>query len=290
MHISKTLIALAFGICAAQSASAAPMLNPASTAPYAQGSGLSATWTQVRDDYRFSQQPWREPGSAERPIGSYGWGTGVWSTRDIRHVQSLADDDANVVSRVRGTSAVSFANSIYNEKAANGSYGTWGHDYTRPLVPIVEQTGQQTNYVGSFTGYIYIAEGGLYDFSLFVDDGFTFSLFGSDGERLGMERETLAGSTEGRDYFALSDAYGGERIQLGSGYYGIHIDYFNRLEAGVIDLAMKGPSDDDWRGISSDQLFTSIPGQVPEPGTLALLTLGFIGFGASRKRMAQQRA
>ncbi len=290
--ISKSLGALFLCACLAQPAAATLMLDPLSSAGYVTGGGLAATWSQVRDDYRFSQQPWLEPGQSAQAIGNFNWGTGIWGTVDIEHVQNLAPTDPALLGRVSTVSAVSFANQTYNELAGNGGYGTWGYDYSRPLAPIVAQTGVQTNYAASFGGYVYIADAGLYDFGLFADDGFTFALTGANGV-LGVNRETLAGSSTGRDHYTLSGANGNSAISLGSGYYGIQIDYFNRLESGVIDLALWGPQDQDWRSISADWLFVDIPAStnvVSEPGMLALLAFGLIGVGSSQRRRQIRKA
>lgn len=282
--IVKTLAVLAVALQVPPSVSAPLELIPVSTAPYVTGGGLSATWSQVRDDYRFSQQMWTEAGSDPAAIGTFGWGTGIWGTVDIAHVQSLPNDSAALIGRVNDTSAVNFANLTYNMLIGDGALGHWEYDRQRPLAPIVQQTGSQTNYAASFAGFLYIPEAGAYDFSLFVDDGFVFSLMGANG-MLGMERETLAGSANGRDLFALSASNGNTTVMMGSGYYGIEIDYFNRLEAGVIDLALWGPQDQGWRSISTDWLFTELPrNAIPEPGTLALVLLAFTALGRQARK------
>lgn len=277
----RTLAALAFALQVTPSSATPLDLLPVSSAPYIAGGGLYATWSQVRDDYRFSQQMWSEAGNDPVAIGTFGWGTGIWGTIDIAHVQGLPSGAADLVGRVTGVSAVNFANVTYNMLADNGALGGWEYDRQRPLAPIIEQTGSQTNYAASFTGFLYIPEAGAYDFGLFVDDGFAFSLTGANGA-VGMARETLAGSATGRDLFALSAANGDTAVLLGSGYYGIEIDYFNRLEAGVIDLALWGPQEQGWRSISTDWLFTEVPtgpASIPEPGTLALILLAFTVLG-----------
>ncbi|MFC5770173.1 PEP-CTERM sorting domain-containing protein [Thauera sinica] len=275
----------AIAVVSAQGAIAAPALNPLSTAAQAVGDGLSATWVQVRDDARFSSQPWAEPGQAPMPIGSYGWGDGIWGTVDVPYLQGLADGDPRIVGRVSGTSAISFANATYNDLAAGGAYGTWGYDYARTLAPIIGLTGQQTNYAASFTGYIYIAAAGLYDFGLFADDGFVFSLSGSDGE-YSVAHSTHAGSTNGRDYYTLSGANGDSAVELAIGYYGVSLDYYNRLEAGVIDLAWWQPGSEAWHSIGTDNLFDQLPvSSVPEPSVPAMIGVGGLVMLLRRRRM-----
>ena len=64
--LSKSFGTLACCVCLAHPASATLMLDPLSTASYVTGAGLSATWSQIRDDYRFSQQTWVEPGQCAK--------------------------------------------------------------------------------------------------------------------------------------------------------------------------------------------------------------------------------
>lgn len=293
LQASSIRIAVAvLALASAPASSAALSLDPLSAAPQSSGGGVSATWVQVRDDAHFSTQPWAEAGGPALPIGSYAWGDGIWGTGDVNVLMGLPAGDPMLVGRVGGLSAISFANTVYNGLAGSGSYGSWGYDYARPLAPIVAQTGQQTNYAARFSGYLYVAEAGLYDFGLFSDDGFVFSLSGNDGA-YAVAHTTHAGSTSGRDYYTLSGANGNAAIELDKGYYGLSLDYYNRLEAGVIDLAWWQPGTDGWRSIEADRLFDRLPQggsaavppaavSVPEPGVLSLI--GLVGVAAAMLR------
>ncbi len=256
-----------------------PALDPLTTgaAPAAGSQGLAGTWYKVSDDARFSNYKWSEAGAAPTEIKNFGWGTGIWSTMDIADI--AAGKNPAVTAIATSTSTVNFANNLYNE-----AYGQspWRADGVRPIAPIVNAAGGgETNYAAVFTGYLYVATAGTYDFGIFSDDGFSFSLTGVNGS-VGMSHGDVAEST-GRNYYSLSQEAGSEGgVNLQQGYYAINLNYFNRLEAGVIDLGWSGP-DGKWTEIPADVLSNN----VPEPGSLALLTAGLLGvWGARRKRRA----
>lgn len=268
-------------------------LIPLVSAPGATGSGLAGSWYKVDDSALFSNYVYQ--GQA---IKNYGWGTGIWSISDLAQIQ------ANTGGIVQGTastvSAVSFANGVYNRLAGDGDYGSWNLDYVRPLAPVVGAlTGsckpepdalecQQWNYAAVFSGYIYIGTSGFYDLGIFADDGFSFTLRGGNNQSLNMQMDSVADGP-GRGSYSLADSQGaGGGIELQAGYYGIDLSYYNRLEAGVIDFGIK-PWDGFWETVSEEQLFTSIPGRVPEPGSTALLALGLAGLWISSRRHAAAR-
>lgn len=276
MNISRLLTALLMTTGVAGPVQAAIVLNPLAGMSGLVSGSIDVNWLWVDDEARFSTHMWHESGeSAPREIGSFGWGTGIWATTDL----SLLKDSGHpaILGSVSGQTGVNFANQIYNDHVANGDYGSWGWDAQRPLAGAVTASGQQTNYAAFMNGYLYVAEAGLYDFGAFVDDGFTFMLYGMGGESAGFSRNTMAGTSNGREFVQMSDLLG-DGLLLGQGFYALSIDYFNRLEAGVMDMRWLTPGAGEWVGISNDNLFHA----VPEPGVLTLL--GIAGLALLRRR------
>jgi len=283
----QKLAALVFaGLTLATSAHATPTLDPLLTgaAPSSAGSGLSGTWYKVEDQARFSNYLWQEGTAPATAIKNFSWGTGIWSVGDVAAIAS--GQNPYVTATTTSVSAVSFANDIYN---STYSTSPWRVDGTRPVAPIVSVSGGgEENYAAVFTGYIYVAIAGIYDFGIFSDDGFSFSLLGANGS-LQMSQDSVANST-GRDYYSLADENGlTGSLSLGVGYYGISLSYFNRLEAGVIDLGWTGP-DGAWSVIGPENLYATDPTQVPEPASLALVALGLAGIWSLRRKTTRALA
>lgn len=278
MRISNLLGVLLVSAGLSAPVQAAIVLDPLAGVSGLASGALDVTWLWVDDNARFSTHLWHEPGEdAPREIGSFGWGTGIWATSDLEVLRD--GSHPAILGSASGQTGVNFANQTYNDHVANGDYGGWGWDAQRPLAGAVVASGQQTNYAAFMSGFLYVAEAGLYDFGAFVDDGFSFMLYGLGGASAGFSRNTMAGTTNGRDFVQMSELLG-DGLMLGQGFYALSIDYFNRLEAGVMDLRWLRPGTGEWVGISNDVLFNT----VPEPGVLALL--GIAGLVCMRRRKA----
>ena len=283
LNFKKLALAAAAGLLLASAAQAAPTLDPirVGTAPTGGGQGLNATWYKLDDQARFSNQMWSEAGAPATEIKNFSWGTGIWAATDIADI--AAGNNPYVTATVKTVSGVDFANTAYNTDYATSP---WGPDRVRELAPIVGASGGgEENYAATFTGYIYIATAGSYDFGVFADDGFAFSLQGANGSSLQMGHNSVTDIT-GRDYYSLAESNSiANNLTLDVGYYGINLSYFNRLEAGVIELGWSGP-DGVWTDISTSDLYIDPPAGVPEPASIALMALGLAGVAASRRKKA----
>ncbi len=293
------------GLLLSSAAQAIPSLDPLSVgaAPTGAGQGLEGSWYKLANDAHFSNYIYTEtdPGSSRHgetdAIKNFGWGTGIWAATDIADI--VAGRNPYVTATANTLGSVSYSNNIYNNTLSGGGYGApWAPDYARPLTPIVggantcgmagsaDICDREQNYAALFSGYIYIATAGLYDFGIFADDGFIFNLLGANSTSLSMKHNAVAGSS-GRGFYGLGEENGNPDVNgilggvgLSVGYYGIDLAYFNRLEAGVIDLGWRGPANVTWTGIPPDQLYNN----APEPSSIALVTLALAGLWGSQKR------
>lgn len=292
--LTRIAVLCAGAVLSSVAAAATVSLNPLITGAAPSGSaagGLAGNWYKLQNDAHFSSQLYTDENDTTKPIGEFGWGTGIWSTGDIGGIAS--GSNPYVTQTASSVGAVSYVNNIYNNTQASGAYGSWGEDYQRALAPIVggangcpletealslANCGGEFNYAAVFSGYLYVGEAGVYDFGVFADDGFTFMLTGLNAS-LAMAHETVAGST-GRGLYELLAMNGIDELYLEQGYYGIDMTYFNRLESGVIDLGWRGPGATAWTTIDDSILYS----EVPEPATLALFTAALLGLSQVRRR------
>lgn len=273
-----------------------------SAPPASAAGGLNGSWFKVQNDAHFSNYMYTEndPTSPRygqtAPIKTFGWGTGIWSTGDIAEMK--AGQNPYVTQTASTVGAVNYANNIYNNTTTSGAYGTWAQDYVRPLAPLVggpnacDLATQNTpacageqNFAAVFSGYLYVATAGNYDLGVFADDGFTFSLTGANGS-VGMSEETLVNSGA-RSVYKIQSENGLDSLMLDVGYYAIDLSFFNRLEAGVIDLGWLTPGAPDFTTITDGDLFHD----VPEPTGLALVSLGLLlGRQVGKRRQTKTSA
>jgi hypothetical protein len=283
---APTLMAVLLGLAFAGQTQAAAVLNPlftlaAKPATLSAG-GLAATWYKIQNDAKFSEGQFNG-----ETIKNTGWGTGIWDIRDIAGI--VADPRPGyVIDSTTSVGAVNYANNIYNNTITNTKiYGNWSADYSRPLAPIVDVKNgclaepvealtrgcaNEVNYAAVFTGYLQVITDGVYDFGVFADDIFSFSLTGLNNS-FGLTKSAVAGNP-GRTFETLNG------FNLSEGFYGIGLNYANRLEAGVINLVWSKGGEEKWDTIGGSNLYN----QVPEPGTLALTFLGLIGLWGARKQ------
>lgn len=283
------LAALCAGLALAPAADAAVLtLDPllAGTAPAgASAGGLNGSWYKLRSDAHFSNYVYTDETGRTDAIRNFGWGTGIWAASDVAD----AIQGPYVTSTATSVGTVSYANNVYNNTQASGAYGQWGEDYQRALAPIVGGAntcplGSEANahcaneydYAAVFTGYLYVGVAGLYDFSVFADDGFHFTLTGGNGS-VGMAQDFVAG----RDRYDLVGLNGLDGLYLEQGYYAIGLQYFNHQESGVVDLGWRGPGATAWTSIDPGDLY-----HVPEPATLGLACAALLGLMGTRRRKA----
>ena len=265
-------VALATSVLACPlTAQAAGVLSPLSMEAAGTGTGLTGKWFKIDDNAKISNVVFTDENGTTQAIKEFGWGTGIWSVKDL----AAATNPANGWIQAMATtiSAVSFANHTYNNSVP--SYGTWVQDMDRPLTPA---SMGETNFVGLFSGYLHVEKAGVFDFGVFGDDGFVLTLTGAGGiSTVPLVKSEVIGSP-GRELLEMED------LELGAGFYGISLDFFNRLEAGVIDLVWR-PVGGEWKTIERGNLYSSLPPNgVPEPGSLVLVVSALASLFAMRRR------
>lgn len=234
----------------------AVQLTPQFEGLYLNGDGANSRWVQVVDDWRGSL------------YGDQSWGTGIWGLTDHGQVMGLANGEAGVVQTLTtSVDQINFGDQHFID--------AWGTDWSAPQLAPVFGNGagnSQDNWASSFWGYIAITAPGAYNFGVLYDDGFRFSLFGAGGSSQSLQVDGL----NARDRLGFA-----EDLLLSPGLYAYQLDAYDRLEAGVVQLAWSTPSSGDWTVVSQSHLFTS---PVPEPSVSLLMLAGLAAVGLSRSR------
>lgn len=234
-------------------------LSPQYAGAYLNGDGANSRWVQVTDDWRGTLQ------------GDEPWGTGIWGLADQADVMTLTSGDPYVVQTLAtAVEQIDFADQRFIDE--------WGTTWGSPqLAPIFDShAGEpQDNWASSFWGYIAVTTPGAYNFGILYDDGFRFSLIGAGGSA----QSILADGLNPRDRLGFS-----EDLLLSPGLYGFRLDAYERLEAGVVQLAWQTPETGDWVVVPKSHLFAN---PVPEPSAPMLLLAGLVALGLARRRGAR---
>ena len=240
----------------------ATLLLPQYAGTFQNGDGANSQWVQVAEDWRGTT------------YGAEPWGTGIWSLDDQAAVMRLAAGDPFVTQTL--TTRVDQINFGDQEFIT-----AWGATWTLPMMPPIFDNAPneyQDNWAARFTGYIAIAKPGDYNFGVLSDDGFRFTFAGAGGTALSLQMDAL----NPRDRVGFD-----EDLQLLPGLYAYQLDAYERLEAGVIQLAWSTPDAPDFTPIPEDNLHTN---PVPEPSMSLLLLAGAGALGWHTLRRKQQAA
>lgn len=259
MRSGRILFGAVLSLLSPAGAIAAPMLNPLVPGQYFNGDGANSQWAQVGAE-------WRGP-----THGSASWGTGLWGITDAEHILALPTTDPGLVNVYSGrVDQINFADLAF----LNAWGASWG---AQQLAPFFNNDSQQyqDNYAVRFSGYISILDPGAYNFGVLYDDGFSFALLGA-GSRVSIAMDGL----NPRDRLGFA-----QDLMLDAGLYGYELLGYERLEAGVVNLAWTQVGS-AWATVPQAHLFTTIPTTtpiaVPEPPTWPLFAFGLAIFSALR--------
>jgi hypothetical protein len=263
-------IAAGLGWALLAAPAAALSLAPALPGSFAPGRGVDAVFLDVDDAWHQSSVLWNEGtgryGSGVA-IGTQPWGSGLWGLADWR-TANLAPTPGMVLGRWEGrVGTIGFGDATYRALHAP----RWG---AAAPVPLFGGGGTQDNWTAYFHGYIRIVETGAYNFGVLHDDGFFFRLVGAGGQAAALAN----------DYLNPREVLGfGADLQLAPGLYGFELGAYDRLEAGVVDLAWARDGG-AWQRVPRNSLVAAADTLlIPEPGTAALLLAGALALAALRR-------
>ena len=271
--------ALALALVAGSALAGPIAFAPQHAGQFQAGSGVDATFLKVDDNWHGSTVLWNEtsktygPSASAAAIGSFGWGSGVWGLADWNTAHQTPSTGMIQGSWSGRVDQISFADMRYNLQHG----WRWGMVDMAPLfddAPLA--IGKQDNWTSRFSGYIRISEAGLYNFSVLHDDGFFFKLHGAGNDMLEISN----------DYLNPRERVGfGNDLLLGAGLYAFELGAYDRLGAGVVELAWARDGG-KWGVVPTEHLLASFDqgAAVPAPGTAALLGAALLALGATRSR------
>jgi len=249
-------------------------LAPERAGQYQAGKGVDATFLKVYDTWKQSSVLWNEAtqqyGSGV-PIGTFGWGTGLWGLADWR-TANLAPTSGMIEGSWSGrVGQIAFGNAEYKSTYDT----TWTPVDIAPLFSSGVPLGSQDNWTSSFSGYIRVTEAGTYNFSVLHDDGFYFKLRGANAPALELSHDFL----NPRDALGFSN-----NLQLGVGLYSFELGAYDRLQAGVVELSWSRDGGVLSRIPKANLLAFGDVTPVPEPGTWVMLLAGLMALGLVTSR------
>lgn len=287
-------LAALVGLAAAPEAGAAVALDPLLAGQYAAGTGANATFLRIDGGWTGTSVYWKEP-SAGSPgqysntggdgfvrIGEYGWGTGLWGLADWRTVN--APGSTLPVQGWSGVvSSIDHGDPQYAAYAA-GPYASWGAVGALPGALFAGDGGALDNWTSHYTGYLRITDPGSYNFGVLYDDGFFLRIWGADDTLLEISSDFLSP----RDRLGFS-----EDLLLDTGLYRFELGAYDRLEAGVVNLAWRQGAG-AWQTVPTEHLVTepaplpAAPVPVSAPATIGVLLAGATALAAVRKRQRKK--
>lgn len=268
-HALLLALALLSGPALADPVVLAPML----AGQYRAGSGVDAQFLKVQDGWRGSgvlYNPVTDQLGVGQPIGSFPGGSGLWGLVDW--ATAYRNPTVGMIEdRWSGRAAqIAFADDVFN--AVHG--GHWGQLPLAPLFGAAGGASSQDNWTARFTGYIRIADAGIYNFGVLHDDGFFFDLRGAGGQQASMSNDFL--NPPNRISFASG-------LLLDAGLYAFELGAYEHLEAGVVELSWMREGG-DWSLVPTEYLVAVGDAvSVPEPPGGLLLAGGLLALAATRR-------
>lgn len=264
-----------FAVAALQVTAAPLPLAPLLPGAYAPGAGVDATFLKVADGWKGSSVLW-DPGLKQygtgQPIGSFGWGTGLWGLADWRTAHGAPPAGMVEAAWSGRVETIAFGDDHYNAVYA----ADWGAVGLAPLFA-GGATSSQDNWTARIGGYLRIAEAGVYNFSVLHDDGFFFTIEGAAGQALGLVHDHL----NPRDRLGFDTD-----LQLDPGLYRFELGAFDRLETGVVQLDWSRDGS-RWTPVPTSALVaTPSANLVPEPASAALAAAALLAMAALARQTA----